>query len=66
MEQFVSDKRYQQDPRFVRYCIKLVGTAAVLWEFHYPHLFTPRFWHCAELGEEREASGILILCRAGG
>ncbi|NWY91843.1 BUB1 kinase, partial [Loxia curvirostra] len=23
VEQFVSDKRYQQDPRFVRYCVKL-------------------------------------------
>lgn len=36
MKVFVGDERYHQDPRFVSYCVKLVRTAAVFWELHYP------------------------------
>lgn len=45
---FVGDKRYHQDPRFVSYCLKLVGTAAVFWEL---------VIHAAVLGLQRALGG---------
>lgn len=59
MKVFLSDKRYHQDPRFVSYCVKLVGTCFGGGIDCFRQFKATVLWLCGskELWEEKEPSG---------